>query len=214
MNFDVPTKIGIGFARGAACRLASGDMTLDYSGKVLNLASRLMDMARPAGIVFDESFDRGALEAPIRKKFSDEKVYVRGVAEKTPVRVCYLDKITSIPADYKRPLDKVVWRTIQRTLTFKALKERAPNYRLSLPTPPLDETDIVVKFEYPGVGTSGRRLKEATGFLTLGQGKFSVYSEAEDWYVAIDVEATCNALESQQVKDQWHVKLKVQYPER
>jgi class 3 adenylate cyclase len=56
INFDVPRKIGIGLTRGAATRLVSNDKILDYSGRPLNLASRLMDLARPSGIVMDKAF--------------------------------------------------------------------------------------------------------------------------------------------------------------
>lgn len=53
INFNVPKKIGIGLSRGAVCRIASKDKTLDYSGRVINLSSRLMNLARPEGIVID-----------------------------------------------------------------------------------------------------------------------------------------------------------------
>jgi class 3 adenylate cyclase len=56
INFTVPTKLGAGMARGAATRLTSQEKILDYSGRPLNLASRLMDLARPKGVVFDNSF--------------------------------------------------------------------------------------------------------------------------------------------------------------
>jgi len=56
INFDVPDKIGIGLSRGTACRLISDDKILDYSGDTLNLATKLMDFARPEGIVFDAKF--------------------------------------------------------------------------------------------------------------------------------------------------------------
>jgi len=55
-NFPTPDKIGIGITRGSVCCIMSGSKILDYSGRNLNLASRLMEMARPSGIVFDESF--------------------------------------------------------------------------------------------------------------------------------------------------------------
>src|ERR1043166_1205127 len=43
INFNVPKMIGFGIARGSACCLSSKRKTLDYSGRVLNLASRLLD---------------------------------------------------------------------------------------------------------------------------------------------------------------------------
>lgn len=57
VNFEVPDRVGLGIARGAASRIYAGKKTLDYSGRVLNLASRLMNLARPTGIVVDGAFD-------------------------------------------------------------------------------------------------------------------------------------------------------------
>ena len=45
INFETPQNIGIGLSRGVACRLVSGNQTLDYSGKVVSLASKLMNIA-------------------------------------------------------------------------------------------------------------------------------------------------------------------------
>jgi class 3 adenylate cyclase len=61
ITFETPKKIGIGLSRGTACCLISQDKIMDYSGRVLNLASRLMDVARPSGIVFDAVFGEGLL---------------------------------------------------------------------------------------------------------------------------------------------------------
>ena len=47
INFPTPERLGIGIARGAASRLFVEGQTLDYSGRTLNLAARLMDLARP-----------------------------------------------------------------------------------------------------------------------------------------------------------------------
>jgi class 3 adenylate cyclase len=57
VNFDVPGELGIGVARGAATALISGDKILDYSGRPLNLAARLMDLARPAGEYLTTGFE-------------------------------------------------------------------------------------------------------------------------------------------------------------
>lgn len=60
INFDTPQRAGVGLSRGAACRLISGRQTLDYSGRVLNTAARLTNLARPAGVVFDASFGQAS----------------------------------------------------------------------------------------------------------------------------------------------------------
>jgi len=84
--FSTPDKIGIGVARGSPCCIVSGNKILDYSGKVLNLASRLMDMARPSGIVCDTSLGFNLLSKEKRESFEkDDNVFVRGIAEKQPL---------------------------------------------------------------------------------------------------------------------------------
>src|SRR5207244_3281826 len=56
INFETPQRVGFGITRGPACCLFSGKDVLDYSGHLLNLASRLMDLARPSGILVDGNF--------------------------------------------------------------------------------------------------------------------------------------------------------------
>lgn len=101
VNFQVPDRLGIGLARGAACRLCTPERTLDYSGKVLNLATRLMDLARPAGVVFDRSFGIELLPAESAARFSPEEAYVRGVAEEKPIPIYFTHELTQIPAGSK-----------------------------------------------------------------------------------------------------------------
>lgn len=78
--FDVPKKIGIGISMGSACCLKSDEKVIDYSGRVLNIASRLMDIARPSGIVIDKKFNMDIIEDDIKKLFSEEVVYLKGIA--------------------------------------------------------------------------------------------------------------------------------------
>ena len=54
VNFPVPQLLGVGVARGSVTRLVSGTRVLDYTGRCLNLAARLMDKARPFGVVFSD----------------------------------------------------------------------------------------------------------------------------------------------------------------
>jgi class 3 adenylate cyclase len=65
INFPVPQRIGVGMARGTACKLFAGEKTLDYSGRLLNLAARLTGLARPAGVVIDGDFHLGMIQAGI-----------------------------------------------------------------------------------------------------------------------------------------------------
>ena len=56
INFSPPGDLGFGIVRGTACCLHSGSTIIDYSGHLLNLASRLNDLARPQGIVIDGAY--------------------------------------------------------------------------------------------------------------------------------------------------------------
>jgi class 3 adenylate cyclase len=76
VNFDVLPDLGIGLARGASTCLLSGRTILDYSGRPLNLAARLMDLARPKGVVFDESLGARLLPDDLRDQFASEQVYI------------------------------------------------------------------------------------------------------------------------------------------
>lgn len=66
IRFKVPDRIGIGIARGTACCLISGETVIDYSGRLLNLTSRLTDLARPSGIILDLSFGIDLLDENTR----------------------------------------------------------------------------------------------------------------------------------------------------
>lgn len=81
INYDVPKHIGIGISRGSVCCLKSGDKIIDYSGKRINLASRLMDLARPSGVVVDGEFNFQLFPENVQSFFTGKEVYIKGVAE-------------------------------------------------------------------------------------------------------------------------------------
>ncbi len=98
VNFPVPEDLGIGMARGAASGLVAGDEVLDYSGRVLNLASRLMDLARPAGVVLDSSVGVELLPEELASRFARGDVTIRGIAEAAPLPIFYTPDRTELPA--------------------------------------------------------------------------------------------------------------------
>jgi class 3 adenylate cyclase len=109
--FPTPNKIGIGIARGSSCCIVSKDKILDYSGKVLNLASRLMDIARPSGIVFHSDLGFDLLSDEHKKLFEkDDEVYIRGIAEEKPMTIYYTKTLTLIPSYTKIPIREPVWK--------------------------------------------------------------------------------------------------------
>ena len=137
----IPRRIGIGISMGSACRLASGDNTLDYSGRPLNLASRLMDVARPSGIVCDASMN---LPDDAKSFFAKDRVFVPGIAESSPLEVHFTKNDVKISPHYKRRLDILEWHEehsrLFRVMDFKSHK----NYAISLASEPIDKSQIAV----------------------------------------------------------------------
>jgi class 3 adenylate cyclase len=152
INFSTPEKIGIGIARGSACCIYNKKEkeVIDYSGRILNLASRLMDMARPSGIVFDANLGNNLLEKVIQEKFSEEMVYVRGVAELKPRKVYYSKDYTIIPPQFKEPIQEPKWETDAMNRSVKSIENAKFNaYTLTLRKKPLDTKKVNVKISYP-----------------------------------------------------------------
>jgi len=134
INFPTPTQIGFGVARGTACCLHSGDVVLDYSGHLLNLASRLMNLARPAGIVLDGGFGISILKKETQELFSETEVYVKGLAEEAPLKVYIQKGAVEIPGEAKAPLRYEAWQKFQQTCTLSEWKKYLPNFRVDLPS--------------------------------------------------------------------------------
>jgi class 3 adenylate cyclase len=149
INFETPRKIGIGISRGTACRLTSNKKILDYSGRILNLSSRLMDLARPSGIVFDSLFGVDLLNDKQRQLFEKDKVYLRGVAESIPIEIYYTRKYTQISPMYKKILDEPTYEEHKDIKTLKAIRDLGTAFVYELPSKPRDPSDIKITVRYP-----------------------------------------------------------------
>jgi len=158
VRFEVPKKIGIGLSSGTVCRLVSGDnKTLDYSGKTLNLASRLMEFARPSGVVFDSSVGIELLPPELGELFVKDKVCVRGIEDKLPVVIYHTKDTVILPSD-REP--ETMWRQHKKRVTARALThfENFPGpLRIDLPTPAADPKSIALtaSFELPKLKREG-----------------------------------------------------------
>ena len=148
INFEVPEAIGFGIARGTACCLYSGQQILDYSGHLLNLASRLMDLARPSGIVIDGNFLKEVLPDSHRNSFKKQNVYLRSLAEDTPITVLYLTDYVRIPDSALNPMRGDNWRTITRTETFAKTSRESGRIRMSLEALPISDAKVKVNIWY------------------------------------------------------------------
>ena len=211
INFEVPRKVGIGISRGTACSLVSKDTVLDYSGRVLNLASRLMDLARPSGIVFDADFGIELLLDEQIELFAEDKIYIKGIAEREPIGIFYTKKLTSISALNKQPIDKIKWSTIKDTKTLKQIKDLGPTYIYDIKTLPIDSSEIRVKISIPGVLKGRRRQEFTTTFNFLN---FEYYLEAGEPRLDIEFDTLVEKLEEKGIKDSWKVDIEIAYPEK
>jgi class 3 adenylate cyclase len=133
VNFPTLDKIGFGVARGPACCLVSGRTVLDYSGHLLNLASRLMDLARPSGIVLDDAVGVELLDDDTRDLFEPQEVYVRSVAEVDPKTVYVLKGAVEIAEQATHPIRFEHWERIEVTQSVREWKLLAPQFRVVLP---------------------------------------------------------------------------------
>jgi class 3 adenylate cyclase len=149
INFPVPTAIGFGIARGTACCLHAGETILDYSGHLLNLSSRLMNLARPSGIVIDGSFKMDLLKKETKQLFEKGDVYLRGVAEEAPITIYFLKGYVEIPDEAKIPLHVEPWETWTRTETLSRWKKLGPTFRVPFPRAPKNPSTIWVSFQFP-----------------------------------------------------------------
>jgi len=150
--FPTPDKIGMGISRGTACCISSGETIIDYSGKAINLASRLNDFARPCGIVFDFSLGWTLFPEEIQKLFLFDNVYVRGIAEDKPIAIYYTKEYTIISPSRREPLREPRWVTPSHTLTYGEIKGSylagTTDYNITLKEKPLDDKQIYVDVGY------------------------------------------------------------------
>lgn len=160
INFVVPDKVGIGLARGSASRLASGDRTLDYSGNVLNLASRLMDLARPEGIVVDEGFGLSLLGGEVVDEFDQQEVYLKGVAPNRPLRIYCFPSSVQIPAIHRKPLEEEQWKHKELRTSRRELEQSSVRFYLfDLDESPLPSTKVTAEVSHASVTAGGRKAK-------------------------------------------------------
>jgi len=159
INFDVPTGIGFGVARGTACCLVSGDVILDYSGQLLNLASRLMHLARPRGVVLDGAFGLELLAPDQRELFGQAQVCMRGVAETEPTMVYAQAGVVEVPEEAAMPLTPERWQAKEEQLTLGEWQARVPRWAMQLDRPPRRPSALTVTVESP-LFRHGRRVPE------------------------------------------------------
>lgn len=207
VNFDVPPYVGIGISRGAASRLVSGRLTLDYSGRVLNLASRLMDLARPRGVVFDTQLGFELLAPKTRDQFREREVYLRGVAPRTPIEIQCWPADIQLPPVCLAPIGEPQWKHVEHTVNRDELVP-IEDFALDLPSHPPDLTTLTCGVEHDQVTSSGRRSEAYGTNFTIPVQYVDAAGQAEAHFKG---RALASRLAEAGVGRKWPVNIKVSY---
>lgn len=214
INIKVPKKVGIGVTRGSTCCLVSKDLVIDYSGRLLNLAARLTDIARPSGIVIDGAFIIGLLTEEQRNVFKEERVYLKGIAENKSISVFYMPEFTVIPQYNKQPIVSPVVKQEKFTLPFKDLlkmKEHGVGCKLHIENKSVNLDSIEVRVKHQAVH-KGRIEKGYTHSFYINY--FDFYYEGESPVVSIKVVKLCEKLEKDEVRKGMAINFFVEYTEK
>lgn len=209
VNFEVPTHLGIGMSRGAVTSLTSGDTVLDYSGRPLNLASRLMDLARPSGVVLDGNFGHDLLRDDIKARFSAESVYVKSIAEDEPMIVYCLDDHTEISAANRSPINRLRRQADPpEDIPFREVCEREGTFRHWLRHSPARTDDIVVHFEWPATRANGSKHPTMMNFFTAPGTHISHRGSNA---AAVDYTSVIESIKERGAKPSWTVRIAAEY---
>lgn len=209
INFPVPKEIGIGMARASATKLSSGETVLDYSGRPLNLAARLMDQARPSGVVFGtENIGISNIHPDLLKQFSEDNIYLKGIAVDKPISIHFQKLLVKIENSSRIPIGK--FQTVvevSEVWTFAEMKTR-PIFVFFLPRKPDIEDSCKIHISVPSVMTDGAPDPEISTFHDypveyVERGGRPAAQFNFDWAIKI--------IEKSGVKPDWKINLDLSY---
>lgn len=207
INFDVPAGIGFGVAQGPACCLASGDVVLDYAGHLLNLTSRLTDLARPRGIVMDGGFALEVLPGEHQELFEEQQVYLPSVAEEA-ARTVYIQKgVVEIPEAARRPLRPEEWERMDVRRTLREWDLAAPRYSVHLSKRPKRPGAIRVEMLCPVI----RGGKRVPGLVSHEDAPFDYELEAGRPEVILRVDEMLSSLREHKIPRKATVRVVIHY---
>lgn len=196
INFPTPAAVGVGLARGPASRLISGRKTLDYSGTTLNLASRLMDLARPQGVVMDGEFGFDLLTPSIKKRFELERVYLKGVAPNIGREVYFTSEWTEIPKSAKKPADGTTWGTGYWKSTRKDIEEAIGTFMVPIDARPENSEEIHCFVKHDAPTKDGERSKKRWVAMDLRSSSFKFEETADGPMVRLNMDEVHDILEA------------------
>jgi len=210
INFKVPDRIGIGVARGTACCLVSGDKIIDYSGRLLNLTSRLNDLARPSGIVIDGAFGIGLLTDEQQAIFQEMDVYLKGIYEDESIKIYFTPEFTTISDYNKQPIAEKKWRTL---IDIKPLKELLNLYtfRYELESQPITSDEIKVEVRHDKV-INGEVFEQYYSCFDSKDFKYKLIRGKP--YIVVNFPKICERLAELGVKEDMNITITIAYVEK
>jgi len=210
ITFEVPDKIGIGVARGTACCLLSGETIIDYSGRLLNLASRLTQLAKPSGIIIDGKFGINLLSDEQQSDFEEADVYLDGIAEDEPMQVYLTKGFTTIPRHNRQPIAIKRWRNVTDTKPLRELPKLG-KFRYPLESEPLGPESIKVTAIHRKV-TAGKVSRKYRSFRDFDGFEYEI--EAGRPIVFVDLPRLSEMLQRAGVKRNIMVTISIDYVEK
>lgn len=213
ITFPVPNRIGIGLTRGSVCCIHVGDDIVDYSGKILNYGARLMDKARPSGLICDyESFHK-ILSPELMKNFNDDAICLRGVAETQPMRILYTKDTVIINEEDRKPIREIQWKKQIKKYTYgilKAVKEDIGVFPLE--NKPLRKDNVVFTARF----RSYKDGKAIPGIFTAleydtSKGEIVCCQKGNDYSVEINMKNVREKLAAKGIPDSEEVIFEITY---
>jgi class 3 adenylate cyclase len=204
VNFPVPEKIGIGISRGTVCCLHAKNEIIDYSGKVLNLAARLMDIARPSGIVIDGQYKVKAIPEDVHEFFEEENVYIRGIYEENPIPILYLKGKTQVEERYKFPIKEEILEDDEAKIILSKLQQLEGSYSVNLKREAKEATiKVSIIFPHP-------KFEGLTRTFSLSNG-FGYEKLAKNYKVNIQISAILDRIKNEGINPETEIILHVEY---
>jgi len=171
ITYDVPARIGIGLTRGSACCIYKNDNIIDYSGKTLNHSARLMDKARPYGIVCDcKEFDK-ILALEIRDQFTEDEVCLRGISEEVPIKILTLKDKVKISEKDREPINEPKWHVEEFDIPYSTVKRWKKVFRYQLEKKPMSSNEMFLTIKRP---------KYINGVEDLYTSSYTVYTDTDE----------------------------------
>jgi hypothetical protein len=211
--FEVPERLGIGIARGSGTLILAQDgSTIDYTGRPLNLAARLMDIARPLGVVLDGQIGVELLTPTVRVKFGQDVVFINGIAEEEPRPINYQLGHTEISEYSKLPIRAPQPFTEERVqTTCRKISEKSSHFLIPLTREPAHLDGARLHLTYPKATKAGRQ--HATD-KNLPSFPVKLMRKENRWRAWVDFSAISAQLKRKGCKPGWPVTYTLEYSVR